>query len=257
MEAGAAHRRAAPDPRRGRSQAGGWHDQRSVHECPDLRRNRRARVPGRGPRPGQPHLPHRARGPGAAHRGGHHGGRRRRHPDARPRRGAHPLLLERPARPQRDPAHAHRGAHPLVCPHRQALPRHGLHLLHRRGHRQAPPRRRDQERHRVGPDPGSAVPGGEPGDHGAGRPGRRDAAAPAVPRVQLRGRRQRARGDAEDGAHVPQVRSGHRQAERLGGVHRGDPGRVHADDRGGDRGRGQGGARAASGSRPTRGPRNR
>jgi len=68
-----------------------------------------------------------------------------------------------------------------------------------------------------GQNSGSAVPGGEPGDHGAGRPGRRDAAAPAVSRVQFRGHRQRPRGDAEDGAHVPQVRGGHRQAEPLGG----------------------------------------
>ena len=55
-----------------------------------------------------------------------------------------------------------------------------------------------RQRDRVGPDPGPALPGGQPGDHGAGRPRRRDAAAPAVSRVQLRRRRQRPRGDAED-----------------------------------------------------------
>ena len=67
-----------------------------------------------------------------------------------------------------------------------------------RRHRQAAARRGDPQRDRVRPDPGAALPRGEPGDHGAGRAGRRDAAAPAVPRVQLRRHRQRARGDAED-----------------------------------------------------------
>ena len=111
-----------------------------------------------------------ARGARPAHRRGDHGGWRRRHPHARPGGGPHPLLLERSARAQRDPAHAHRGAHPLVRPHRQALPRHGLDVLHRRRHRQAAARRGDPQRHRVGPDPRPALSRGQPGDHRARRP---------------------------------------------------------------------------------------
>ena len=42
-------------------------------------------------------------------------------------------------------------------------------------------------------------------------------------------------------AHVPQVRRRHGQAQPVGRVHRGHPGRVHADDRRGDRGGGEGG----------------
>ena len=50
----------------------------------------------------------------------------------------------------------------------------------------------------------------------AGRPRRRDAAAPAVSRVQLRRRRQRAGGDAQGRAHVPQVRRRLDQAQPVG-----------------------------------------
>ena len=74
--------------------------------------------------------------------------RRRRHADAGHGRGAHAFLVERPARPECDPAHADRGAHPVVRAHRQALPRHGLDVLHGRGDRQAAPRRRDPQRDR-------------------------------------------------------------------------------------------------------------
>ena len=137
----------------------------------------------------------------------------------------------------------HRGAHPLVRAHRQALPRHGLDLLHRRGHRQAAPRRGHPQRDRVGPDPGPALPGGQPGDHGAGRPRRRDAAAPAV-----------SRSSASAPSSAAPRRCGRRvrmflkygvdtdQAEPLGRVHRRHARRVHADDRRGDRRRGEGGA---------------
>jgi imidazolonepropionase-like amidohydrolase len=43
----------------------------------------------------------------------------------------------------------------------------------------------------------------QPGDHGARRTQRRDAAAPAVPRIQLRGQRQRTGGHAARVPHVP------------------------------------------------------
>ena len=46
--------------------------------------------------------------------------------------------------------------------------------------------------------PGPALPRRQPGDHRGRRPRRRDPAAPALPRVQLRRRRQRPRGDAQD-----------------------------------------------------------
>ena len=141
--------------------------------------------------------------------------------DARARRGAHALLLERPAEPQRDPAHAHRGARAVVRAHRQALPRHGIHVLRGRGHRQAAARRRHPQRDRVGADSRAALSRREPGDHGPGRPGRRDAAAPAVSGIQLRRRGERRRGDAQVRAHVPQVRRRHDQAQPVGRVHRG------------------------------------
>ena len=178
--------------------------------------------------------------------------RRRRHADAGHGRGAHAFLLERPAEPGRHPAHAARGAHPVVRAHRQALPRHGLDLVRGRGDRQAAPRRRHPQRDRIRPDPGPALPRRQPGDHGAGRPGRRDAAAPAVSRVQLRRDRQRAGGDAQDRAHVPQVRRRHDQAEPLGRVHRRHAGRVHADDRRGDRHRRRGSAHARQAARGAR-----
>ena len=98
----------------------------------------------------------------------------------------------------------------------QALPRGGLHLLRGRGLRQAAARRGDAQRHQRGPDPRPALPRGQPGDHRGRRARRRDAAAPAVSRVQLRRRGQRARGDAQGRAHVPQVRRRLDQAQPVG-----------------------------------------
>ena len=178
--------------------------------------------------------------------------------DARPGRGAHPLLLERSAEPERDPAHAHRGARALVRAHRQALSRHGLDFLRRRGCRQAAAGCGDPQCDRGGPDSRAALPRRQPGDHGARRPRRRDAAASALPRVQLRRRGERPRGDAQVRAHVPQVRRRHGQAQPVGRVHRRAAGRVHADDRRGEwrwpcaRRR-----CAASASPPTRAPASR
>ena len=169
-----------------------------------------------------------------------------------PGRGAHAFLVERPAGPLRDPAHADRGAHPLVRAHREALSRHGLHVVRRRGHREAAPRRRDPQRDRVGTDSRAALSRGEPGDHGAGRARRRDAAAPAVSGVQLRRGGQRRRGDAQVRAHVPEVRRRHDQAQPVGRVHRRHSGRVHADDRRRDRDRGQGSAYARQARRRAR-----
>ena len=142
--------------------------------------------------------------------------RRRRHPDARHGRGPHPLLLERRGGAGRPPAPAARGARAVVGQRGQALPRGRLDLLCRRGLRQAAARRGDPQRHQPGADPRPALPRGQPGDHGGGRARRRDAAAPAVPGVQLRRPRERRRGDAQGRAHVPQVRRGPRQAEPLG-----------------------------------------
>src|SRR5580704_4925066 len=71
----------------------------------------------------------------------------------------------------------------------------------------------------------------EPGDHGARRPRRRDAAAPAVPRVQLRRGCERPRGYAPGGAHVPEIRRRHHQAEPLRRIHRRDPRRALPDER--------------------------
>ena len=172
--------------------------------------------------------------------------------DARHGRGAHALLLERPARPFRDPAHADRRAHPLVRAHRAALPRHGLHVLRGRGDRQAAARRRHPQRDRVRTDSGAALPRGEPGDHRARRSRRRDAAASAVSGVQLRRDRQRRGGDAQVRAHVPQVWRGHDQAQPVGRVHRRHSGGVHADDRRRDRDGGEGGARPRQASRSAR-----
>ena len=73
----------------------------------------------------------------------------------------------------------------------------------------------------------------------AGGARRRDAAAPAVAGVQLRHHRQRARGDAQVGAHVPQVRRRLDQAQpvrRQLRPRRRAPTRL--DDRRGGRGRG-------------------
>ena len=86
--------------------------------------------------------------------------------------------------------HAARGARAVVRQGRQALPRGRLDLVRRRRLRQAAPRRRHPQRDQLGPDPRPALPRREPGDHGARRPRRRDPAAPAVPRVQLRRQRQ-------------------------------------------------------------------
>ena len=93
--------------------------------------------------------------------------------------------------------------------------------------------------------PGPALPRREPGDHGRRRPRRRDAAAPAVAGVQLRHHRQRAGGDAQLGAHVPQVRRRLDQAQPVGRQLRARRARRHdVDERRGGRGRGVGGAHA-------------
>ena len=100
--------------------------------------------------------------------------RRRRVPDAGDGRGAHALLVERPADARRDPAHAARGAHPVVRRGGEALSRHGLDELRRRRGGEAAPRRRHPQRHQRRHDRRPALPGGEPGDHGARRPRRHD-----------------------------------------------------------------------------------
>ncbi len=107
--------------------------------------------------------------------------------------------------------------HVLWCGERgQALSRGRLHLLRRRGVREAAARRGDPQRHQRRPDTRAALPRRQPGDHGGGRARRRDAAAPALARVQLRRQCERSRGDAQGGAHVPEVRRRHDQAQPLG-----------------------------------------
>ena len=125
---------------------------------------------------------------------------------------------------------------------RQALPRGRLDVLRGGGVRQAAARRGDPQRHQPGPDPGPALPGGQPGDHGAGGARRRDAAALAVPGAQLRRGGDRGRRDAACGADVPQVRRRLDQTEPLGRqLHAVGPGGHHVDDRRGGRGRREGG----------------
>ena len=80
--------------------------------------------------------------------------------------------------------------------------------------------------------PGPALPRRQPGDHGARRARRRDAAAPAVSRVQLRRQRQRRRRDAQGGAPVPEVRRRLDQAQPVGRqLHAAVAGRDQLDDR--------------------------
>ena len=162
--------------------------------------------------------------------------RRRRHLDAGHGRGAHALLLERRRDPRRHPAHAARGARAVVGRRGAALSRGGLHLLRRRRLRQAAARRGDPQCHQFGHDPRPALPRGQPGDHRGRRPRRRDAGAPAVSRVQLRRGGQRPRGDAQGGAHVPQVRRRHHQAQSVGRqLRRQCAGRDDLDERRGGR----------------------
>ena len=126
--------------------------------------------------------------------------------------------LERPAEPRRHPAHAARGAHPVVRRGRQALPRHGLDQLRRRRRRQAAAGRRDPQCHQRRHHRRPALPGGQPGDHRARRPGRHHRAAPAAAGVRLRRDRQRRRGDAPLRAHVRQVRRRHAEDQPVGRV---------------------------------------
>ena len=86
--------------------------------------------------------------------------------------------------------HAARGARAVVRQGGQALPGRRLDVLRRRAPRQAAARRRDPQRDQLRPDPRPALPRREPGDHGARRARRRDAAAPALPGVQLRRQRE-------------------------------------------------------------------
>ena len=211
----------------------------ALHQRADHRRLGRAALCRRRAGPGQPHparRPRHAVDPDRRRHGDRRGGR---HPDARHGRGPHALLLERRGDPGGHPAHAARGARAVVGRRGAALPRGGLHLLRRRRLRQAAARRGDAQRHQRGPDPRSALSGGEPGDHRGRRPGRRDAAAPAVPRVQLRRRGQRPGGDAQGRAHVPEVRRRHHQAQPVGRQLRGQcAGRHDLDERRGGRRRG-------------------
>ena len=98
---------------------------------------------------------------------------------------------------------------------REAVSRLRLDHVRRRGDAQAAARLRHQGGDQQGPDPGSALPRCEPGDHRHRFARRRHAPAPAVPRDVVRPGRRRPRGDAEAGAHVPQVRRGHDQAQPL------------------------------------------
>ena len=153
----------------------------------------------------------------AAHGGRDRHRRRRRHADAG--HGARPTRTSAgPIRRTLDAIAeaAARGAHALGGAGGEALPRPRLDLVRRRRHAQAAPRLRDPQRHQLGPDPGAALPRGQPGDHRHRLARRRHAAAPAVPGdvVRLRGRR--ARGDAQGGAHVPQVRRRLDQAQPVG-----------------------------------------
>ncbi len=76
----------------------------------------------------------------------------------------------------------------------------------------------------------------------AGGARRRDAAAPALPRVQLRRRGERTGGDAPGRPHVPQVRRRLDQAESLRRqLHAERARRHHVDERRGGGGRGEGG----------------
>ncbi len=74
-------------------------------------------------------------------------------------------------------------------------------------------------------------------DHRRRRPGRRDLAASAIPRVQLRRRRQRAGGDASRGPDVPEVRRRHHQAQPVGRQFHAE--RTSRDDLDGRRGGGR------------------
>ena len=95
--------------------------------------------------------------------------RRRRDADARHVRGAHALLVERRRHAGRHPDDAARGARAVVRQGRQALPRGRLHLVRRRGLRQAAARRGDPQRDRRRPDSRAALPRRQPGDHRARR----------------------------------------------------------------------------------------
>ena len=145
----------------------------------------------------------------------HRDRRRRRDADARHGRGAHAFLVERRGDAAGDPAHAARGARAVDGARREALPRGGIHVVRRRSVREGAARRRHAQRDQRGADPGPALSRREPGDHGGRRSRRRDAAARAVAGVQLRHHRQRAGGDAQVGAHVPQVRRRLDQAQPV------------------------------------------
>ena len=184
----------------------------------------------------------------------HHRGdgdrRRRRDPDARHVRGAHPLRLDQLQDAGRHPEDAARGAHPVGGAGGQALPRPRLDVLRRRRHAQAAARLRDPRRHQLGADPGAALPRGEPGDHGDRLARRRHAAAPAVPGDVVRLRGGRPRRHAEGRAHVPQVRRRPGEAQPVRRQPGAGRGRAHElDERrgsGGGRARGEG-ARQAPG----------
>ena len=167
-------------------------------------------------RPGQPHPRGRPLGRADVERRRDRDRRRRRDVDARYVRGPHALLVERRGDPVGDPDDAARGARAVVRKGREEVPRGRLHLVRRRRLRKAAPRRRHSQRDQLRPDPRAALSGGEPGDHGARRTRRRDAAAPAVSGIQLRRQRQFGRRDAQGRAHVPEVRRRHDQAQPVG-----------------------------------------
>ena len=87
--------------------------------------------------------------------------------------------------------------------------------LRRRRGRQAAARRGDPQRHQRRHHHRPALPGGEPGDHGARRPGRHHAAAPAATGVRVRRHRQRPARDAPLRAHVRQVRRRHAEDQPV------------------------------------------
>ena len=142
---------------------------RPLHQRPHHRRQRRAaRTPARC------WCRATASAASAARRARRAGGRdgdrrRRRHADARHVRGAHALL--RGTTPPRWPPSRRCRSRSTRCGRAggEALPRPRLDVVRRRGLRQAAARLRDPQRHQLGADPGAALPGGEPGDHGARR----------------------------------------------------------------------------------------
>ena len=111
---------------------------------------------------------------------------------------------------------AGRGAHAVDRARREGVSRPRLDIVRRRSDREAAARCRRAQRDQLGIDSGSALSGSEPGDHRARRARRRNTAASAVPRIQLRGQRQRAGRHATRVPDVPAVRRRLDQAQSVG-----------------------------------------